>query len=326
MRITYPRIDKARWLLAYLILVIHFRPLSAFDPSVDFASAQVVARIAVPFYFMATGFFIDYAQKDKVKAWLKNILRLTLIWSMIYLPFRLSSYFSGQANILMDILHLGIHVHLWYLPASIFAVMSLGYLLKHISIRKILFLGFTLYVIGLFGDAYYGFSSFLGIETWVDAYLTLFETTRNGLFFGLFFVSLGHAFRLKPLNIQTRYKLLGFIISFAMMFVEMLSLENAGIPIEYNMYLSIIPTVYFLFSFCMDETTTEKPKSYKDLGSFIYFSHFIVLYLSIGLFMLFKLEWIFYNNLFRFFYVAIVSTLLGLYFQKRKLKRLHQRT
>ena len=326
MRIYYPRIDKARWLLAYLILIIHFRPLAGFDPTLDFASAQVVARIAVPFYFMATGFFMDYDQKDKVKAWSKNILKLTLIWSLIYLPFRLQAYFSNQANILMDIVHLGVHVHLWYLPASIFAVLLLGFLRKHFKLRTILLIGFFLYFIGLFGDAYYGFSSFLGIETLVDDYLYVFETTRNGLFFGFFFVSLGYYFKTSALNIKAIYKLIGFIIGFILMFVEMLSLEQAGIPIEYNMYLSIIPTVYFLFSLCMEKSNTEKPKSYKDLGSFIYFSHFIVLYLSIGLFMLFKLEWIFYNNLFRFFCVAIASTFLGLHFQKRKLKRLHQST
>lgn len=108
------------------------------------------------------------------------------------------------------------------------------------------------------------------------------------------------------------------------MFVEMLSLERAGIPIEYNMILSTIPTVYFLFSLCLEKTSTEKPKSYKDLGTFIFLSHFIVLYLSIGLFMLFKWEGLFYNNLFRFLYTAIVSTLLGILLQKRKLKRLHQ--
>jgi serine/alanine racemase len=326
MRIYYPRIDKARWLLAYLILIIHFRPLSGFNPTVDFASAQVVARIAVPFYFMATGFFMDYDQKDKVKAWLKNILKLTLLWSLIYLPFRIQAYLNGKANILMDIVHLGVHVHLWYLPASILAVLLLGFLIKHVKIKTILLMGFMLYFIGLFGDAYYGFSHMIGIENLVDDYLYVFETTRNGLFFGLFFVSLGYSFRTHPLNIKSNYKLGGFIIGFILMFVEMLSLENAGIPIEYNMYLSIIPTVYFLFSLCMEKTSTEKNKSYKDLGTFIYFSHFIVLYLSIGLFMLFKLEWIFYNNLFRFFYVAIVSTLLGQYSQKRKLKRLHQST
>lgn len=202
----------------------------------------------------------------------------------------------------------------------------LGFLIKHIKLKTILIIGFLLYVIGLFGDAYYGFSSFLGIETFVDDYLNVFETTRNGLFFGFFFVSLGYSFKTSALNIKAIYKPIGFIIGFILMFVEMLSLEHAGIPIEYNMYLSIIPTVYFLFSLCMEKSNTEKPKSYKDLGSFIYFSHFIVLYLSIGLFMLFKLEWIFYNNLFRFFYVAIVSTLLGIRFQKRKLKRLHQST
>lgn len=326
MRTYYPSIDKARWFLAYLILIIHFRPLAGFDPTVDFASAQVVARIAVPFYFMASGFFMDYSNRDKVKAWLINILKLTLIWSLIYLPFRLPAYFSGQANIVMDILHLGVHVHLWYLPASIFAVLLLGFLIKHIKINFILLIGFILYVIGLFGDAYYGFSPLFGIEGLVDGYLAIFETSRNGLFFGFFFVSLGYSFKLQALKINPKLKLVGFIFSFGLMFVEMLSLENAGIPIEYNMYLSIIPTVYFLFSLCLDNPSTEKPKSYKDLGSFIYFSHFLVLYLSIGLLMLFKLEWILYNNLFRFFYVAIVSTLLGYLLQKRKLKRLHQST
>jgi serine/alanine racemase len=326
MRIYYPRIDKARWLLAYLILIIHFRPLNGFDPTVDFASAQVVARIAVPFYFMATGFFMDFNQKDKVKAWLMHILRLTLIWSLIYLPFRLQAYFTGRANILMDIFHLGIHVHLWYLPASIFAVLALGTLIKRVQLKTILLLGFILYVIGLFGDAYYGFSTALGIQDVVDAYLSVFQTTRNGLFFGFFFVSLGYSFKMHPLNIKPISKLLLFILSFSLMFVEMLSLEHAGIPIEYNMFLSIIPSVYFLFSLCMEKTSTEKPKSYKDLGTFIYFSHFVVLYLSIGLFYLIQLEWIFFNNLFRFIYVAIVSTLMGYVFQKRKLKRLHQST
>ena len=54
----YMAMDIFRVVAALLVITIHTSPLTSFSDTADFLLTRVLARVAVPFFFMATGFFL----------------------------------------------------------------------------------------------------------------------------------------------------------------------------------------------------------------------------------------------------------------------------
>ena len=54
----YPLLDWFRMAAAILVVAIHTSPLSSLNESADFILTRIIARIAVPFFFLITGFFM----------------------------------------------------------------------------------------------------------------------------------------------------------------------------------------------------------------------------------------------------------------------------
>ena len=53
----YPGIDIFRVAAAFLVAAIHVSPLAKLTADGDFLLVSVAARVAVPFFFMTSGFF-----------------------------------------------------------------------------------------------------------------------------------------------------------------------------------------------------------------------------------------------------------------------------
>ena len=144
---------------------------------------------------MSTGFFL-YGQEDKYLVrntfiYVKKLLMLYVCWSTIFFPLqaidivRSGSVVKHSVLFLRDLFYLGSYAHLWYLPAIVFGVLVVSYLLyKGIPLKFILILSVCFYVVGVFDDSWYGVLP-KGLKTPVCYYNYYFVTTRNGLFEGL---------------------------------------------------------------------------------------------------------------------------------------------
>ena len=53
----YSGIDWMRLIAAVLVITIHTSPLASYNTTGDFILTRVIARVAVPFFFMTTGYF-----------------------------------------------------------------------------------------------------------------------------------------------------------------------------------------------------------------------------------------------------------------------------
>ena len=75
-KLHYPWIDHVKYIVSFLVLIIHFRPLSDYNSVIDFSSAHILARIAVPFFFISSGYFIGVngLSKENVIKSVKRIL------------------------------------------------------------------------------------------------------------------------------------------------------------------------------------------------------------------------------------------------------------
>ena len=57
---SYKGIEVFRVAAAFLVVAIHTSPLGSYGLTANFILTRVFARVAVPFFFMATGFFVHW--------------------------------------------------------------------------------------------------------------------------------------------------------------------------------------------------------------------------------------------------------------------------
>lgn len=143
--------DTFRAVAAFIIVFLHYPLLNRFTDE-----AQVLVRIAVPYFFMVSGYF-HYSTKElkaeKIFKELKKIIGLTIIVNIVYLILRLSvkTYYciqNGQdlhrlwSRIFSQLarpryiwFNFGLAGHLWYLRAMIFVVIVFA-IMKKFKLEK----------------------------------------------------------------------------------------------------------------------------------------------------------------------------------------------
>lgn len=326
MNKNYPMVDIFKFIAALMVMVIHFRPFSDVNPTLDFTSAQIVSRMAVPFFLICAGYFL--AQKDMRKTALK-LLKLYGIWSLIYLPIVLIGATYNQTGwgtdfllIVRDIFFQGTTLHLWYLPAVVFAIFLIAWLRKFMDLKKILILSLILYGIGLFTDGYYGVLSQLPwMKVIADRYLLIFASGRNGLFFAFPFLALGLTIHETEVfsRITLKQAWIGFFFSFMALFAEVIILENFAKPFDYNMFLFLIPVAFFLLAIGLKQDVEERPihLNLRSMSSLMYFSHILVFYLLMSVISGLGLWVLFSNSLVR----TLLTALMTIWFSKFVIKR-----
>lgn len=270
-------IDIVKFICAFLVCIIHIQPFNVEYWGIDklsylnFGLQQCLCRIAVPFYFTASGFLLfrktefNNLNWSSIKNYCFKILRLLGTWTFLLFVGR-----SGQ---------------LWYLGALVLAVIILGVLIKkEIPMQWIVLISVVLFFIGLLGDSYYGFieplKSFFIPKLFIAGYETVFSTTRNGVFFGLIFVLIGALFAQKRIVINNIFAIVGLIVSFILMFLEVYLLKYYSHPKDYNMFLSLLPVIFFLFYLASHIKLKNRPVygRLRVIGMLIFFIHLFVDY------------------------------------------------
>lgn len=206
-RDTYCGIDLLKFILSILVVLRHcgqnfFNQRSGYV----FVITNTLSTVAVPMFFAISGFLLWRKPVDskRVKNQIIRLIKLYLLWSLIYFPFAIKVYwnFKGTKKLgtyiteyMQNFFFNGSYYHLWFLPSLIVGIIVV-YLLSLVTNNKgILVITGILFLIGLIGEPY---SFLLNDTTILDKYNEVFLTTRNGLFFASFFVCLG--------KIISRYK------------------------------------------------------------------------------------------------------------------------
>lgn len=203
----YKFLDVMKFMMAIVVVAIHTRPECSFQSPVVKGIFEAVYSIAVPFFFMASGFLLfrkvslplDSEGEKRIKKYLKKTVKLYLIWTAIYLPLTMYGFYMDGMPLLKsivvfirNILLVGENYMswpLWYLLALIVAV-GIIYLLLKLNIPKnwVLVLGILMAIVGVVLD-YYKDNDIISFVA--NVYFNLFQKTRNGFFVGFLYVSLG---------------------------------------------------------------------------------------------------------------------------------------
>lgn len=303
---NFNALDVAKFICALLVVAIHIAPFGngELNEVLNFWTKQYVARLAVPFFFMASGYLLfrktdeENFSLEPAKKYALRMLKLYILWTLVYFPFDIYHHTLGNfsprtmAFFFKQTVLCGSYVHLWYLPAVIFAECLAACLLyKKLKIKTIVLIAFLFYLIGFWVQC-----NFLGSELLESiapnccqfikgCYDTFIGTHRNGLFFGFLFVSAGGYLAYNSICFNKRTALIGFAVSMVLLFVEVWVVSYFKIATEQDMYICLFPSVFFLFCWVMQIKLSDNSiyLLLRKMSALIFFIHLFVAHRIISL-------------------------------------------
>ena len=277
-RKDYSGLDGFRIIAAFLVVSIHTSIFTSFSESADFWFTRILARTAVPFFIMVTGFFLLPKAAKEPRAVIPALKKLLLLYAgsiLLYLPLNFYGHqFEGLTafGFIQKLMFDGTFYHLWYFPAVIAGLLIVLLLQRFFSPKGCLIISFILYLAGLGGDSYYGLSEKLPIlHQFYDGIFQFSSYTRNGIFLVPFFLCLGWVLHLRRPP-KGKNALYCFLIFLMLMTLEGFLLHHGQLQRHDSMYLFLIPAMYCLFSWLL---TRHWPKCacFRDISLLIYVIH-----------------------------------------------------
>lgn len=220
-------IDFLKFIMSLLVVGIHTHVTSIISSGIIKDAADFILGLAVPYFFICSGYFLykyvndsSIFDKDGLVKYLLKIVRLYIVWTLIFLPSTIYCYIYDGLNakqaifaFIRGLLLIGEHTYswpLWYLLAVIVAV-GIIYILRALKV-KIKWIFVISVIFYLLGVAIKHFHSTIDDYIIGEMYFKLFINTRNGLFLGLFYITLGlMAHRYKISNRSITLYFLGVI-------------------------------------------------------------------------------------------------------------------
>lgn len=317
---AYTGIDCFRFIAALLVIAIHTSPLETFNETGDFILTRIIARVAVPFFIMTSGFFLIShwtPNDDRLKNFVKKSCLIYFIAILIYIPVNIyNGYFKMNSllpNIIKDIVFDGTLYHLWYLPAAIVGAVIAWYLVKSLDYGKAFAITLLLYIIGMFGDSYFGIAKNLAfLNGFYEIIFQVSDYTRNGIFFAPVFFVLGGFIADQRRHFSLKSSAVGLSVSFVLMLCEGLILHYFNLQRHDSMYIFLLPCMYFMFSLLL-HFRGRRLVWLKDISLIAYIVHPMMIIVIRFAAKALKLQSLFVeNSLIHFILVCLTSIIAGI--------------
>lgn len=270
---TFAGIEYFRLIAAFMVIAIHISPLSAWNEDMDYLITYCIGRIAVPFFFMTTGYFV-FQKKHSLHKYLVKNIRLYLAATIIYMPV---SVYSGNmpktiTELLKQLLFDGAFYHLWYFPAAITGCILLACLAKK-SMRAAIYFSLAAYLVGIFGDSYYGLIKNAPLlRSLYSGIFSVSSYTRNGIFFAPIYLLLGALLSIPEFHCREKVCKWGFALSLPLMLLEGWTTYHFNLQKHNSMYLFLLPAMYFLFQLLL-KVPGKAPAWIRGVSMILYIIH-----------------------------------------------------
>ena len=281
----YNLLDLVRVYCACLVIFIHM----GLDPS--FSLVPCLARQAVPFFFLVSGFFFGKkaSQNDNILPlslkYAASILPVYAVWALLWTPFFLKEAFINHANhsvlyviaVVLRRICLAGAAQYWYLLVLAEGVVLLG-LVIHFRGEK---LGWILCILGLVLRIIYNLHPTSGIVAAIcKIFYIVFSWDCNVIMTGFPMLFLGYVFSQKEnlLNTLKRWYIGILYLASVMLAFIVYGFSNSHYGIPFWLIESLL-----LFLFCILPSSFESMipvslcRTARNLSSVIYLIHTIIL-------------------------------------------------
>lgn len=286
-------IDLFKLLGAICIVMIHTIATGGREGILYDFLGKVIYGLPVPFFFVCSGFLFgnkilkkDSDLKEITKKYLKRLLIPLVFWCLIS-SFFVFDFRSNYQNISFWMTFFQRFLFspwcaMWYVMGLIVAIGIMYWFIKKDKVKYLVYLVPLLYVFALLCGNYYFIIQNTFIANIINEYETIFLTSRNGLFYGLPFVTTGYLIALKrrqtPKINYNKYLIIA-IVSFITLVIEVMILKKQVFLEESTLYISsliLIPSfVFYLTKFNNSQVDLSLMGKYS-VG--IYFVHQFINY------------------------------------------------
>ncbi len=280
-------IDIFRYICALLVVSVHTHPFSELGEEFGYFFSQILPRIAVPFFFAASGYFF-ITKKVFLKTYIKRNLITYSSWSLVYYTITFLKYctsdYSQREDLLpflfsciVDFFITGSYYHFWFFPALIFSAIITTLLFKVCGKKATIYISLIMYFFGCIGCAYGNLAANIPLlGTFFKSHY--FTVARRIFFMGFpFFVS-GYVAEI----LLEKTKELKNFIKISVYTSAFLWIAEIWLVIKMNWHINITIT-FGLYGFLVAvfNLLLSKPlkshmnigKICKDLANFTYYTH-----------------------------------------------------
>lgn len=285
---NYELIDIFKLIFCIMVVSIHTNILKIFPKDVDWYVTNLLFRLAVPFFFITSGFFFGrkiLSKNNNLKETTKKYcIRLSIplvFWLLIGLPHMIYERYDVRLlHTIKELIKETIfypYGALWYIYALLIAIIILYFFYKRKKYILPVIIGFILYIFALVCNSYYFVIDNIPIlKKIVDTYMKIFVSARNGIFVGILFVSLGVLLAKyidKIKNIKLRYPIIITIVLYLMLIVEVYVVKGRNVLDDSSIYI-ITPFISTMIVYLLIVLSRNKahPKI-RNLSTGIYFIH-----------------------------------------------------
>ena len=228
-------LDICKLLMAFCVVAIHTHPLEHCTIIIVNEIYDSFVRMAVPFFFLSSGFLLAQKFEDSftspkkiaiVRKYLLRIIKMYVVWTVIYLPMALYHFISSGKGVLKSVLlyirgfiFIGEQYnswHLWYLLSTIYALVFILILLYFkISPKKAIIFSSIIFLISISIDylsAYAGNSN-----TFIELFIKIIKASIGSgrILTGLFYIPMGCFLVRKQPNLKVSSSILvsGYLIN-----------------------------------------------------------------------------------------------------------------
>ena len=262
-----------KFALSALIVALHTAALRSFGSEVQFYGCQLISRLGVLFFFLASSYLLfsrrsvepqERLSPNDIRRFVLRIARLYLFWLVANLPWIAYRRLYEPGLSILSVLHLiknalfgSTFLGSWYLTSTIFSAVVIYLLHKKIPTKGILGITFAVYLFCALSSAYKGPIPD-GFWTVVTRF---FVAPYNSILTGLFYFAVGKwaAENRKRIELISRRLLWGlFSLFLAAAYGEILVLKATRILGETDCFLFLIPLSAVLFLLTLTSKATVK--------------------------------------------------------------------
>lgn len=311
MNKQYYLIDVFKFLFCLCVVAIHTSLLRNCSDDTSFWVTQLLFRLAVPFFFIASGFMLGSKItpvdadlplcRNIIKKYCVRQLKLLVFFEIIILFLNGIRDLIAGKNFLLIFFKSSREIifyprgALWFLQACIIGSL-IYYLFVRFKKQKLIFpVGISLYIFALSCNSYnFLFDEIPFISNFLDQYLYYCISARNGVFVGFLYIALGiYCYKLKIAKFSLMKKnVCGWLclLFFSLYFVELYVLKvTGGTPGKDDFSLFVFLPIFIFFFVCfLSHFEKEKSGSFilmRNLSTGIYLLHSpisLIVYLSLG--------------------------------------------
>lgn len=277
-----PSIDIAKLIMAILTVGIHTEPFG-FNMWLDYGFG-LITRFCVPFFFVASSYFF-WIKDRKMALYIKRMLSLYIIWSLIYFPFDFLILKEMPVRKILERYFWEGNGHsLWYLWGSVVGFLIVFLLMKVMDSRKVFLVSVGVLLLGCVKS------------TWAPMIysLTKFEIhdflgSRNGLFYAFPYGAMGMLIAKNSVyeDSKKRKELVMLAVSVACLIMEGSLLVFHFQTASRILWFSVLLCIYYFFMLVkdMELPVTDKVSLFlRKMSTLIYLGHglFLIMFRGLG--------------------------------------------